>query len=383
MTIDLLTLEDWLELFDIETRIDLGELLRTFEVEFNQSRVSMIDYLKKNGKRNIKPLVEVFNKREDYLVNYYNKSLKVNKIIKLSDLDTKFKMTKTTLKNNSPKLAKNLIRNLFFKGILHDTKTFYNKNLSFLEMLIKFFNHRIINSRLLAPSVLELLSRGTPGGVISGLYPRASIMNPYLVYTLYKFYGKNGSKIFTPTLGWSSYIYGFLEHPTVKEYVGIDVIPDVCERTQEVYSELYSDKKIDIICKPSEDVWADKKLIAPMKNKFDMVFFSPPYYELELYEGGEQSTDRYKTYPEWLEGYWHNTVKLCHYVLKPGHYMVYIISGYGGETKSKTYIPLEEDMAEIAKKYFKLEEELGMENNNVGFTGHRRTGETIFVFRKP
>ena len=382
MSIDLLTLEDWLSLFDLDTKITMDEMLNTFEVEYAQVRTPIRDYVKKNGNRNLRPLLDVYNNRRKTIENYFNKSLKVDGFLPLKDFDGEFTMTKKTLKNNSPKATKNIIRNLFFKGILHDTRTNFESQKTYLEMLIKFFNHRIVDNRLVAPSVLDLMSKGSPGGVFSGLFTKASIMNPYLVYTLYKFYGKNGSKIFTPTLGWSSYIYGFLEHPSVKEYVGIDVIPDVCDRTQEVYSTAYPDKKVEIVCKPSEDVWADKKLIAPWKNKFDMVFFSPPYYELELYEGGEQSTDRYKTYPEWLEGYWHNTVKLCHYVLKPGNYMVYIISGYGGETNGKNYIPLEDDMAEIAKKYFKLEEELSMDNNNVGFTGHRRTGETIFVFRK-
>ena len=74
------------------------------------------------------------------------------------------------------------------------------------------------------------MKNGRLGSVFSSYYFRASIMNPYLVYSLnHKLL--NGTKIFTPTLGWSSYCYGFLECPMVKEYVGTDVIKSVCDKT--------------------------------------------------------------------------------------------------------------------------------------------------------
>jgi hypothetical protein len=64
------------------------------------------------------------------------------------------------------------------------------------------------------------------------------------------------------------------------------------------------------------------------KQYFDVVFFSPPYYRLEIYPGKNQSTERYKTYEEWLQGYWENTVKLCWHILQPGGRLCYIISNY-------------------------------------------------------
>ena len=41
-----------------------------------------------------------------------------------------------------------------------------------------------------------------------------------------------------------------------------------------------------------------------------------PYFQLELYKGKNQSTNRYKDYNIWLEKYWRDTVKLCHHTIK-------------------------------------------------------------------
>ena len=47
MSIDLLTLEDWLSLFDLDTKITMDEMLNTFEVEYAQVRTPIRDYVKK------------------------------------------------------------------------------------------------------------------------------------------------------------------------------------------------------------------------------------------------------------------------------------------------------------------------------------------------
>ena len=53
-----------------------------------------------------------------------------------------------------------------------------------------------------------------------------------------------GTKIFTPTLGWSSYCYGFLECPIVQEYVGTDIINSVCYKTASIADKYYPEKKL-------------------------------------------------------------------------------------------------------------------------------------------
>jgi len=190
-----------------------------------------------------------------------------------------------------------------------------------------------------------------------------------------------GTKIFTPTLGWSSYCYGFLECPQVLEYVGTDVIPQVCKKTKELAQIVAPEKTTTIYCKPSEDLFESSEFMKQYRAHFDVVFFSPPYYKLEMYEGGDQSTERYKTYEEWLAGYWEKTIQLCHHVLEKHGKLCYILSGYGSENTKEQY-DLLGDMNNITKKYFKFHSQQPMYNKNVNVTKHRETGEQIMVFVK-
>ena len=96
-----------------------------------------------------------------------------------------------------------------------------------------------------------------------------SILNPYLIYSLNETYLK-GTKIFTPTLGWSSYLYGFFECSHVKEYVGTDVINDVCKKTKE-FAKTYN-KKCTIYCKPSEKLLDSESFSKKYKNIIYMLY---------------------------------------------------------------------------------------------------------------
>jgi tRNA1(Val) A37 N6-methylase TrmN6 len=116
------------------------------------------------------------------------------------------------------------------------------------------------------------------------------------------------------------------------------------------------------------------------KNHFDVVFFSPPYYELEIYPGNNQSTAVYKSYPEWLEGYWKRTLMLCHKVLQKGGRLCYILSSGGGPNSGDIL----KDMNNITKQMFSLRTTIPMYNKNVHVTAksHRETAEKIMVFIK-
>ena len=180
-------------------------------------------------------------------------------------------------------------------------------------------------------------------------------------------------------MGWSSYAKGFVESPDVVEYVGTDVIPDVCKKTKQLLKNF--EIKSDIYCKPSEDLYKSKVFLKKYKAHFDVVFFSPPYYRLELYQSDNQSTTRYKDYQDWLTKYWESTIKLCHHVLENDGKMCYILSDYGSKNSSQKF-DLVEDMNNIAKKYFQFVSMQIMQNKNVHSTKHRETGEQIIIFSK-
>lgn len=319
-------------------------------------------------------LFENIQNRKYYLTRFYNTSLKVNKSIKIEEEP----MLPNEINNNKNINYKNMIRNMFFLEILKNTKSGIENNSTYMDVLENLYKRNIIDYKLLTPSAIFYMKNGRLGSVFSSYYFRASIMNPYLVYSLNKSIFK-ANTVFTPTLGWGSYYYGFAESG-IKEYVGVDVIPSVCKKITNFAHTYYPDITTKIICKPSESL-LNKSFDMTHKNYFDLVFFSPPYFKLELYEGDNQSTSNYPEYNQWLENYWDKTIQLCYNVLKKGGNMCYILSGYGSENTKEMYNLLT-DMNNISKKYFELKEIQPMYNKNVHVTSHRETAEKIMIFKK-
>jgi hypothetical protein len=368
-----ITLSSFLGLFKSDNSRTLAEFIRNAQVKSANKYTPLSEYMKARNisKQDIQLLYSHILKRDEYLTRFFNTSLHTEE---LGITDTP--MSKTHLDNNVLVNYKNIIRNMHFRNILQKTKSGFD-NTSFLNVLLDLYLREIIDYNIIIPSALHYIREGRIGSVFSAFFFRASIMNPYLVYSLNHTILK-GTKIFTPTLGWSSYAYGFLECPFTKEYVGVDVIPDVCKKTADFIEKRYPHIPSSIICKPSEDLLSDSRFLKKYREHFDVIFFSPPYYELELYPGKNQSTRRYTTYEEWLEGYWKKTIQLCYHVLVRGGTLCYILSSGGGKSQKNIL----EDMNTITKSMFSFKKTIPMYNKMV----HVRTGshrsEQIVIFGK-
>jgi len=354
----------------------------TFESFYNSATVNNIslkEYLSNKSitKDDVRELYKNIVKRNEYLSRFYNLSLRIQESNISIDIPP---MKSQHMNNNQDIVYKNMIRNIHYKDILQNTKSGMDNTKTFFDVLKDLYLEHKIDYKLLTPSAIHYIKEGRIGSVFSSYYFRASIMNPYLVYSLNLSVLK-GTRIFTPTLGWSSYMYGFLECNSVIEYVGTDVIPSVCEKTKQLAKILHPEKKTTIYCKPSENLAKNESFLNKYKGYFDVVFFSPPYYTLEIYEGGKQSTEQYKTYEEWLDKYWEKTIQLCYHVLTNGGKICYVLSGYGSENTTESY-DLIKDMNSIAKKYFKFKSMQPMYNKNVHVTKHKDTSEKIIILEK-
>lgn len=369
--------EDFISIYDKGKPNTFDEFISTYKVRIRNRIVTLNEYMKtkKFTHDDLKLLHTHINERNDYLERFYNTSLKIKNYI----IDRE-PMTNNNMNNNILVNYKNVIRNLHYDNILKNTKSGIENNPTFMTVLEDLYINGIIDYKILTPSAIHYIKKGRIGSVFSSYYFRASIMNPYLVYSLNKSVLK-GTRIFTPTLGWTSYSYGFLECPEVIEYVGTDVIGDVCTRTRKFVKKKYPNKLVKIFQSPSEKLLTRKKFKDMYREHFDLVFFSPPYYKLELYPGDKQSTTQYKTYSEWLQKYWEKTIILCHHVLQPKAKMCYILSGYGSKSKGESY-DLLGDMNKITQKYFKLDEIQPLYNKNIHVTTHRETAEKIMIFSK-
>jgi len=367
------------------------EFMKTAKVKTSKHLIPLQEYIKNKdvNKENLKLLFENIQDREAYLKRFYHLSLRVEPTrFSMSSLKP---MKNKHMNNNAETTYKNIIRNLHWADILKNTKSGIDNVPTYMDVLEDLYLNDIIDYKIVTPSSLHYMKEGRLGSVFSSYYFRASIMNPYLVYSLNQSVLK-GTKIFTPTLGWTSYLYGFLESGNdVIEYVGTDVIPGVCAKTAKFAKTYYKNKSVDIYCEPSENLLSNKTFMRKYQEHFDVVFFSPPYYELEKYPGRDQSIVKYKTYEEWLEKYWEATIRLCHQVLQKGGRLCYILSGYGqgasppttnrSENTKKQY-DLLTDMNKITRQYFKLRSEQPMYNKDVHVTEHKETNEKIMVFVK-
>ena len=415
--------KQFLEHFEKGKSRTYDQFFNTAKVRTSKHLIPLKEYIKDKdvSKENMKLLFDNIQDRDAYLKRFYHLSLRVepdrfsmsslhHSALKMPNGNVAFNsfvalrtaqpfresalqmrkgvkpMKNKHMNNNAETTYKNIIRNLHWKDILKNTKSGIDNVPTYMDVLEDLYLNDIIDYKIVTPSSLHYMKEGRLGSVFSSYYFRASIMNPYLVYSLNQSILK-GTKIFTPTLGWTSYLYGFLEDSdNVIEYVGTDVIPSVCSKTAKFAKTYYKGKNIDILCEPSENLLLNKSFMRKYQEHFDVVFFSPPYYQLEKYPGKNQSIVQYKTYEEWLEKYWEATIKLCHYVLQKGGRLCYILSGYGQGTKphkeGSDQYDLLTDMNKITRQYFKLLSTQPMYNKDVHVTEHKETNEKIMVFVK-
>lgn len=353
--------------------------IHEYNVRIRDRLIPLKEYVKhKNiNLRILKKIHQHIVNHREYLSRFYKTSLSLKENLTID----REPMSKYNMNNNKHVHFKNIIRNIHLLDILKNTKSGIENNPTFMDVLEDIYNNRIIDYKILTPSAMHYIDNGRIGSVYSSFYFRASIMNPYLVYSLNKNVLK-GTRIFTPTLGWSSYAYGFMECDSVTEYVGTDVMKNVCSKTRTFLKINYPSKKHKIYQSPSENLMNNQSFKKKYENYFDLVFFSPPYFKMELYPGDKQSTTYYTDYNIWLKKYWEKTIKLCLHVLSPGSKLCYILSGYGSKNTGATY-NLIDDMNEITEKYFIFKETIPLFNKNVHVTEHRETAEKIIIFHAP
>lgn len=331
---------------------------------------------------------EIENKHS-YLTRFYNMSLQV-KEDQIHFGEVLSPMYLKDINNNTNPLLKNPIRNMYWKEILQQTESGIHNVPTYLNTVIDLFEKNIVHYKLLSRSSLDKMNRnngnkdvegGRFGSVLSSFYFRASIMNPYVPFSLNKRRFR-ATSVFTPTLGWSSYAYGFLESGVTK-YVGTDVIPKVCRKTVQFIDKYYTNITRDIYCMPSEKLASNKSFTSKYKSHFDLVFFSPPYYDLEKYPSSNQSITSYKTYAEWLERYWRPTVELCYHVLKKGGQMCFITSDYGSVDSSSQHYELVKDMSSIVSEVFgKKSSKMPLHNKQIYVLSQEKAPEQIITIEK-
>ena len=143
-------------------------------------------------------------------------------------------------------------------------------------------------------------------------------------------YDKLDSKnILDFSAGWGDRLAGFFGSESGEYYVGIDPRKEnhpIYKEQAEFYSKHRTmfevDKKCEFIESPAEDVD-----FTQYKNKFDTVFTSPPYFNVERYSYDDtQSWVKYKDITDWNEKFLQKTLKNLWCSVKSGGYLLVNIS---------------------------------------------------------
>jgi len=269
----------------------------------------------------------------------------------------------------------------------YNTKKLYNNDSEFCFGLLKImFEEFKIRNSLAAPAFFDHICK------IDGDYGqfcldfmiganRASIFNP----ATYKGIMENvfrGDTVFAPVMGWNAYQLGFYS-TNWKNFVATDVIPGVVNNGNLLQTEYNSirnnsmfelpEKTVDLYLCPSEQLAGRHQFDVKYKNQVDAVLFSPPYFDLEIYDSEDQSFASFPNYQDWLTGYWEETVKLCCEVLRPGAKFGFVISNY--RNKAKQEVQISQDMRDVVLKHLPLDSQYRVQWSAI--SGTRQAKKTV------
>ena len=110
------------------------------------------------------------------------------------------------------------------------------------------------------------------------------------------FQGKKDISILDPCMGWGDRLIACLASKKISEYYGTDPNEKLLSGYKKIVEEFNVNKLVDINTVPFEEL--------EIQKSFDLVFTSPPYYDVETYSDDEyQSIVKFKTEKEWFEGF--------------------------------------------------------------------------------
>lgn len=131
----------------------------------------------------------------------------------------------------------------------------------------------------------------------------------------------SGGTVLDFSAGYGGRFLGFLGS-SCRHYIGIDPNTNLRPSYESMFKRIESnhqhDKSWEMIWQPAEDVD-----YSPWHGQVDLIFTSPPYFNLEKYSGeATQSSVRYPTLSEWLEGFLFEALRRSARCLKPGGRLV-------------------------------------------------------------
>ena len=150
----------------------------------------------------------------------------------------------------------------------------------------------------------------------------AAQFRPSAARAIYEMYG--GGDVLDFSAGWGDRLVGALASPSVRSYTGVDPNPRLHPAYRQIQKTVGSMAanpriKVELLQDKGEEVDYGRR-------KFDIVFTSPPYFDVERYEGNESSWRNFSSQNDWVNGFLCKAMSNAYRHLKKGGYMLINIS---------------------------------------------------------
>jgi hypothetical protein len=167
-----------------------------------------------------------------------------------------------------------------------------------------------------------------------------SNFRPSVAKWVYDKYGFNGCSVLDPCMGYGGRLMGAY-CSSVSSYTGVD--PNIVTLNGNAKLFYYLNKVFERnnFCFNSYNVPFEEYSVE--EGKYDLVFTSPPYFNLEKYSDDDtQSCVRYKNYDDWVIGFLRPLIDKSFISLKNKRYFILNVGR-----------PIDKDTFDIGNKYFK------------------------------
>lgn len=199
---------------------------------------------------------------------------------------------------------------------------------------------------------------------------RTSVFPVRVAKTLIAKFGKDKMKILDPCAGYSSRLIGFLTNGYEGTYIGIDPCKKTIEGLKRTYDTLGTSSK-NHNCELIND--CAETAMNSINDNFDIIFTSPPYFNLEKYDINQsQSYLKYPEYEMWLNDFLFKIIDESYRLLnKDGVFILNV-----GNARSNKII---DDVDKYVNNVFRVEDTILMHSPS---QWHESITEPIFVLRK-
>lgn len=215
-------------------------------------------------------------------------------------------------------------KELFSKVKLYHCKWSIEEVFEYKPLLETFYNKTFNNDEVYPPDsslIRNIETAFRVGG--AGVASKPSNFRLDQTIDIIKKYNLNNN-YYDPSCGWGVRLVGSLA--TGVNYYGTDPNGPLIKQLHEV-AGLF--KEVDLFAPDTDIREQGSEIFVPeWVGKMGMVFTSPPYFFLEDYKLGEQSTKLYPDYHDWLNQFLFKTFQNAYQYLIPGGHILINIKKY-------------------------------------------------------